>query len=757
MEESNIERYDVHSALNSLDIRSDKDQRSTAISFHDIGKQRREDNTKESPGCAGERANPETRLSLVQKRLQMFESRDKRDHVDGTDQSKKRNPMAQNITMVQGDSWDLSPDVLSANEEERPEKRLEEDSIIKNTEKYEHKDSFENVGKQQKEDSKITNNEENFSKDFVRVNNEDRLNKDKPHENSAKVQSIERRKDNFTKIENERFENNKMDEDYENAMGSSVLTAKGINLSDNGNYPEDLNPFKSDEEDNAAEEDKLRTVINSSKNNKVSTNPFDSEDEDIEEPEPPKPAIRNKPENRGTSMTKRVLAAPQINLNPFWSDEEEEHGSDEERRDRTPSGNVPVPKPRTIKTTSEVNVVRRVDLDRGGLYASNSSLTSSESTTTPGGTYRKKKPAPQPPVVKELFPANQHESPILKSHNSTLPSYHDSSPRTTPRARKTKPAPPPPMPTSTPCNISIGKALSLDESPIIKLRDDDRNLNMWEDQKTNKDEANRNRQSLSSISCTDSSYMSSYTDKSVQGKWKRKKGPAPPRPIPHRRKIKVISMKDVKLELDEIELQQQGLERQGVRLEQLIRDKCESGPRTDDSSLGTDVEELVLELFALVNEKNELFRRQAELMLLRRQQRLEEEHVEVEYQIRCLMCQPEATKTDFDKQREEALIQRLVEIVERRNEIVECLEMDRRREVEEDKSINKHMGLFAARNKNELASKGNDFSNAGKTKKGKIKEKVKEKKLKKTTKKDADKDVDETEVKLKRHGKRKWF
>lgn len=65
-----------------------------------------------------------------------------------------------------------------------------------------------------------------------------------------------------------------------------------------------------------------------------------------------------------------------------------------------------------------------------------------------------------------------------------------------------------------------------------------------------------------------------------------------------------------------------------------------------------------MELFTLVNEKNELFRRQAELMLLRRQQRLEEEHAEVEYQIRCLMCQPEATKTDFDKQKEEALIQR---------------------------------------------------------------------------------------------------
>lgn len=220
------------------------------------------------------------------------------------------------------------------------------------------------------------------------------------------------------------------------------------------------------------------------------------------------------------------------------------------------------------------------------MYASNSSLTSSESTTTPSGTYRKKKPAPQPPAAKELFPSDQRESSMLKSNN-TLSSYHvrfkilyfnliyffisilyiyffdfyfnrnkicinlgrekkfsfysstlknsSSSSRTTPRARKTKPAPPPPMPTSTPRNISIGNTPNFDESPIIKLRGDDRSLNMWEDQKTNKDEANRNRQS--GISCTDSSSYTSYTDKSIQGKWKRKKGPAPPRPIPHRRKV----------------------------------------------------------------------------------------------------------------------------------------------------------------------------------------------------------------------------
>lgn len=38
--------------------------------------------------------------------------------------------------------------------------------------------------------------------------------------------------------------------------------------------------------------------------------------------------------------------------------------------------------------------------------------------------------------------------------------------------------------------------------------------------------------------------------------------------------------------------------------------------RFTDTSMTPDVEDLVLQLFELVNEKNELFRRQAELMYL---------------------------------------------------------------------------------------------------------------------------------------------
>lgn len=88
------------------------------------------------------------------------------------------------------------------------------------------------------------------------------------------------------------------------------------------------------------------------------------------------------------------------------------------------------------------------------------------------------------------------------------------------------------------------------------------------------------------------------------------------------------------------------------------------------------------------------------------------------------MSQPDHTKTDTEKAREEELIQRLVfemysfsyknflflkmviifirlvEVVERRNEIVENLEKDRLREAEEDRSVFNQIGTFAQGSKN---------------------------------------------------------
>lgn len=62
----------------------------------------------------------------------------------------------------------------------------------------------------------------------------------------------------------------------------------------------------------------------------------------------------------------------------------------------------------------------------------------------------------------------------------------------------------------------------------------------------------------------------------MYGKWKRKKGPAPSRPVPQRRTIKSLPIGEIRRELDLIEVQQQGLERQGVKLEQIIREKTEA-------------------------------------------------------------------------------------------------------------------------------------------------------------------------------------
>lgn len=104
-------------------------------------------------------------------------------------------------------------------------------------------------------------------------------------------------------------------------------------------------------------------------------------------------------------------------------------------------------------------------------------------------------------------------------------------------------------------------------------------------------------------------------DKSTYGKWKRKKGAAPGLPIPpQRRRIIPLPVGDIGQEVEDLEIQQRELERQGVKLEQNIRN-VEEGV-DEDQSCEKDIEEMVMQLFEIVNQKNELFRRQAELMFL---------------------------------------------------------------------------------------------------------------------------------------------
>lgn len=144
-----------------------------------------------------------------------------------------------------------------------------------------------------------------------------------------------------------------------------------------------------------------------------------------------------------------------------------------------------------------------------------------------------------------------------------------------------------------------------------------------EKMKENKESQNKNRQSQVimplHVSLDDSNQLYS-PNKSSFGKWKRRKGPAPSLPIPPRKVIQ-MPLQEIRHELEVIEVQQLGLEKQGVILEKMIRERCEgteneNKPFDEFKPNTKEVEDLILQLFELVNEKNELFRRQAELMYL---------------------------------------------------------------------------------------------------------------------------------------------
>ncbi|KAF7280098.1 hypothetical protein GWI33_006401 [Rhynchophorus ferrugineus] len=549
-------------------------------------------------------------------------------------------------------------------------------------------------------------------------------------------------------------------------------------------YPTDLNPFGEDEEENAG------TSVTSG-----SLNPFgepNDEEEEVISPRPtpaPRPKkkiiptmeereIAGTPESLARIYTQRISINPfeddedvlqetkpvpsprqkkkltvpiKISLNPFESDEEEDQI-------------VPVPKPRTSKSTiSSLPEAKSRDAlsvaSRGSHGGSNSSISSGSNM----GSARKKKPAPRPPMP--FRTDHSASSSVTASPNPSV--VHSPNLSGTIRSRKTKRAPLPPN-ASTPAHDpkEVSDRLTNEISPIYShdsLTNVAENEDISKDKNT-KDEENRNRQSLNlsnenNDNDTDSNL--SVPNKSTLGRWKRKKGQAPSRPIPQRRIVKTLPMSEIRRELDTIEIQQQGLEKQGVRLEQIIREKCEGTESSATDDVPIEVEDLILQLFELVNEKNELFRRQAELMYLRRQQRLEEEYADVEYQIRCLMMQPEANKTDSDKAKEEVLINRLVEIVERRNEIIECLEMDRVREAEEDNSISSQLNLYSMKRDGDKYQPSFEEKKEKKKKLKKIKKIIpslhKHKEKEKDYKADIDKDVDETESSAEKKKKKKFL
>ncbi|XP_050680933.1 MICAL-like protein 1 isoform X2 [Leptidea sinapis] len=419
-----------------------------------------------------------------------------------------------------------------------------------------------------------------------------------------------------------------------------------------------------------------------------------------------------------------------VHLNPFSDDEEEEEitnngtpkktistnpfgSSDDEEIDEVPpippppvnySNNIPTATPVKRHITAYNPFWSDGEEESTDDESDRRSSLTTSTPNLPASTPRRWKPkAPPPPIIvvdEAVLPANSMDDVAsissFSSHASTIHSDQKSYGKCTPTFKKKRPAPTPPD------SLSASGHGDLMEKGV------------------------------------DTSGARSNTSDGSR----KAKGPAPGLPLPERREVKLqMSPEQLQVQLDLLETQQLGLERQGVLIEQMIRDKCDEATVAPQE----EIEDLVIQLCELVNEKNDLFRKQTELMFIRRQQRLEQEQADIEHEIRVLQSRPSINRTDADKSREEHLVCRLVEIVRLRDELVQQIDAERRRERQEDLAIAASIASKRAqRNSDSNSSSIKSSDVVAPVKKNKVKDKVK-KQLKKakhsliSKKKDEDK------------------